>query len=336
MSSDLHKIIETALQKRESYIQAPYTSAFRVINGFLENLPHMVVEVFGKTVVFHDYSMSTELSEKLMPVLRNLLPYLESGVVKKRRSKKPKEQAGRLVFGDKCDSEIVEHGVKYAIDLTMNQDASFYLDTRNLREWLKLNSKDKRVLNTFAYTGSMGISALVGDAKEVIQLDLNRRFLEIGMRSAKLNGFPINESHYHTADFWSRVNQYKTSDKLFDCVILDPPVYSKTTKGTIDVAKNYHKLINKVRPIISDGGYLITVNNALFQSGAEHHSDLEDLCRDGYLEIKELIPVPFDCVGYSEISHGSLPTDPSPYNHSTKITVIGVKKKKLKLKNFEL
>ena len=68
---------------------------------------------------------------------------------------------------------VVEGGVQYAIDLLMNQDASFYLDTRNLRQWLRENLEELRVLNTFAYTGSLGIAAGIGDAKEVIQTDLN-------------------------------------------------------------------------------------------------------------------------------------------------------------------
>ena len=58
------------------------------------------------------------------------------------------------------DRKIKEHGVWYAINLTINRDTSLYLDTRNLRKWLIENLKDKSVLNTFAYTGSFGVAAL--------------------------------------------------------------------------------------------------------------------------------------------------------------------------------
>jgi len=273
-------------------------------------------------VVFHDYNLDDELVNQLIPFIQKHLPWIQTGIIKKRRSKQPKEQAGRIVFGDSCDTKIEENRVWYAVDLTMNQDASFYLDTRELRIWINTHMKRKRVLNTFAYTGSIGIAALVCGASEVIQLDLNRRFLTVAMRSAKLNGFACDISQYQTADFWSRITHYKTIGKCFDCVILDPPVYSKTSKGTIDVTKN-----NKVRPIISDGGYLITINNALFQSGLAHHKDLEALCTDGYLRIESIIPVPVDCIGETEIPKHGLPADPSPYNHATKITVLRVKKR---------
>lgn len=209
----------------------------------------------------------------------------------------------------------------------MNRDSSFYLDTRLLRQWISAHLKGKTVLNTFAYTGSLGIAALVAGATEVTQLDLNRHFLQVAKQSAGLNGRKVDVSFYQIADFWSRINQYKNAGRLFDCVILDPPVYAKTDKGTIDIAKNYNKIINKVRPIIADGGTLITISNALFQSGQDHHSDLLALCEHGYLNLQEIIPVPIDCVGNSGDLATYLPADPAPYNYATKISVLGVKRK---------
>ena len=54
---------------------------------------------------------------------------------------------------------------------------------------------------------------------------------------------------------------------------------------------------------------------------------LESLCQDGYLKIKELIPVPQDFTGYPETRSGHPITDPTPFNHSTKIAVLEVKRK---------
>jgi hypothetical protein len=52
---------------------------------------------------------------------------------------------------------------------------------------------------------------------------------------------------------------------------------------------------------------------------------VEELCKDGYLSIRELIPVPEDFIGYNKV--GKPITSPSPFNHSTKIVVLDVKKK---------
>ena len=334
MSQALMQFVDLALQKRVHLIKEPYNTAFRLINGFTENIPDLMVEVFGKTIVYNDYSTDTgddisKLIDVINPMILKRLPFLVSGIVKHRWSKVPKKRNGEFLFGTELDTFIKENGCLYAIDLTMNRDSSFYLDTKDLRYWLNRNLKNKTVLNTFAYTGSLGIAALCGGAKEVIQLDLNRVFLDVAKRSAKLNGKEAQPQHYQTGDFWSRINQYKKNGLSFDCVILDPPVYSKTQKGIIDIVKNYHKLINKVRPIINHNGYLVTINNALFQSGDDHKAVLDELCKSDYLSIEDIISVPENCIGDARVSKDFLPADPAPYVHSTKITLLKVTRKQI-------
>ena len=69
----------------------------------------------------------------------------------------------------------------------------------------------------------------------------------------------------------------------------------------------------------------MAINNALCVSGKEYMQTLEELCKDGYLKIEELIPVPEHFVGYRQV--GKPITDPAPFNHSTKIAVLKVRRK---------
>jgi 23S rRNA (cytosine1962-C5)-methyltransferase len=180
-------------------------------------------------------------------------------------------------------------------------------------------------LNTFAYTGSFGVAALAGGATRVVQVDRNRRFLDLAKQSYTLNGFQINPKDFLTQDFFPAVSRFKHSQLFFDCVILDPPFFSTTSKGRVDQEKESARLINKVRPLINDGGYLVAINNALYVSGREYMQTLEELSKDGYLEIAELIPVPQNYVGYNILRKPI--TDPAPFNHSTKIALLEVKRK---------
>jgi 23S rRNA (cytosine1962-C5)-methyltransferase len=93
----------------------------------------------------------------------------------------------------------------------------------------------------------------------------------------------------------------------------------------VDQVNESARLINKVRPLIKDGGVLVAINNALYVSGKEYLQTLESLCQDGYLKIRELIPVPEDIKGYDNLNPPI--TDPSPFNHSTKIAILDVKRK---------
>ena len=85
------------------------------------------------------------------------------------------------------------------------------------------------------------------------------------------------------------------------------------------------RLINKIRPLINNGGTLIAINNAVFLSGREYMQRLENVCKDGYLIFRELIPVPEDFIGSNQV--GKPITDPTPFNHSTKIAILDVKRK---------
>ncbi|HZM23877.1 MAG TPA: class I SAM-dependent methyltransferase, partial [Anaerolineales bacterium] len=288
--------------------------------------------LYAGTVIFHNYhpdaTAGIELVKEAEIFLRshNLLAgWLRAGVMKSRNSTSQDERRGKLLFGASPDRKVKEHEVWYAIDLTVNSDTSLYLDTRHLRKWLIEHMKGKRVLNAFAYTGSLGVAALAGGASRVVQLDRNRKFLNLAKESYTLNGFHIHKQDFIAADFFPSIGHFKRTNERFDCVIIDPPFFSTTSKGKVDQARESARLINKVRPLVEDGGYLIAINNALYVSGNEYMQTLEGICEDGYLKIEELIPVPEDFVGYNKT--GIYMTDPTPFNHSTKIAVLKVKRK---------
>jgi 23S rRNA (cytosine1962-C5)-methyltransferase len=318
-----------SVEARSLLFDSAHESAFRLFNGFTEGNPDLVIDLYAATLVFHNYADEAahglSLAEEAKDYLLTQLSWLRAGIIKTRNGKTQEEKRGQLLFGEKPDRKIREHGVWYAIDLTMNRDASFYLDTRNLRQWLIQNMQGKSVLNTFAYTGSLGVAAHAGGASQVVQLDLNRQFLNLAKDSYTLNGFPVQKSDFIVADFFPAVSRLKREGKTLDCVLIDPPFFSTTSRGKVDQVNESARLINKVRPLINDGGTLVAINNALYVSGKDYMQTLESLCKDGYLSIKELIPVPEDMVGYNRVNAPI--TDPSPFNHSTKIAILEVKRK---------
>jgi len=325
--ADVISSLEQAVQTRGQFLNPPHESAFRLFNGFTESYPDLAIDLYARTLVLHNYADDPASSplRAIVEYLRGALGWLNAGILKTRDGKTQAEKRGQLIFGETPDSKINEHGVWYALNLAMNRDASFYLDTRHLRKWLIENMRGKSVLNTFAYTGSLGIAALAGHAERVVQIDLHRQFLNLAKDSYVLNGFPIHNKDFVIQDFFSAIARFKNTKQFFDCVILDPPFFSITSKGKVDLVNESKRLINKVRPLINDSGHLIAINNALYVSGEEYMQTLEDLCRDGYLKIRELIPVPEDCTGYNIVGRPIM--DPSPFNHSTKIAILEVNRK---------
>lgn len=324
--------IQFAVTARSALFDVQHSAALRLFNGFSEGCPGLVIDLYAQTlVIFNQLDKPEELEPLISLIQRWLLaqyPWIRVAISKTRQAAEEQRRRGVLAHGEQADRVISESGVQYAVDLTMNQDASFYLDTRNLRGWLKRSMHGKRILNTFAYTGSLGAAALAGGAARVVQLDLNPRFLSLARQTYALNGFSAHDQDFLTGDFFRQVGRLKGQGALFDCVILDPPFFSVTQSGRVDLAAEHERLINKVRPLIAHNGCLVAVNNALYVSGEDYLGSLKALCSSGYLQLEEIIPVPLDVTGYPETIHDpTFPLDPAPFNHPTKIAVLRVQRK---------
>ncbi len=327
-------LLESALAARADLLVEPYDGAVRLFNGFYEGDPRLVIDLYGRTLLLHNYADRPEELDETITVgimrLRERLPWVRAVIVKSRHAPDIESRQGVLIAMSESatpDRRVREHGVAYAVNLQMNRDASFYPDTRNLRRWIIDHVADKTVLNTFAYTGSLGVAATAGHARRVMQIDRNHAFLNVAKDSYSMNGFPINRTDFQSGDFFTQVGHMKRTGVHFDWVIVDPPFFSETNKGRVDMVHESERVINKVRPLINDGGYLITINNALFVSGVEYMSVLEGLCKDGYLTIEEIIPIPADFTGYDQTRVMQPPEDPAPFNHPTKIAILKVRKK---------
>ena len=334
MGSNLEMLqsrIRGAITARTPMLDARHEGALRLFNGFLEGCPELAVDLYARTAVIYNYARQPEHGlpavQTAMLELNQILPWVQTILAKTRYGLTEQDRRGVILQGEQADRKVRENGVWYALDLTLHSDASLYLDTRTLREWARQNLKGKTVLNTFAYTGSLGVAACAGGASQVIQLDLNRNFLNLAKTSYVLNGFPIERSNFRCGDFFTQIARLRREKASFDCIFLDPPFFSITNQGMVDLNFQSDRLINKVRPLVKDGGLLVVVNNALYVSGKSFLETLEALAQDGYLSLETIIPVPLDFTGFPETRLGQPPADPTPFNHSTKICLLRVRRK---------
>ncbi len=325
--------LEAALAARTPFVEADHRGPFRLFNGHLEGDARFVLDVYARTLVVTLHAERTaNVADDLATVIGRVLgalPWLDTVVVKEREAASDEARRGRIAHqrpgSTGPDRVVEEHGVRYAIDLTMNQDASFYLDTRGLRRWLLDHAAHKTVLNLFAYTGSLGVAARAGGAARVVQTDLNPRFLNVAKASYALNGFPVERRDFQARDFWSFVKGLKLRGERYDIVVLDPPFFSSTRGGTVDLNQGMTPLINKVRPVVTSGGTLAVVNNSLFVPGAAFLQEIEALCEGGWLALDRIVDVPADVAGYPSTRRGEPVADPAPFVHSTKIVLLNVR-----------
>jgi 23S rRNA (cytosine1962-C5)-methyltransferase len=325
------ELVLQSFARRKELLGAERDAAYRLFNGYTEGLPGLVVELYGETLVVSSMA-SSEADEALSPrelveAARGLVPGLRAALFKFRGSLDPELQHGKLYLGTPQDlsRSVRERGIRYALELRRDRDTSFFLDTRELRKVLATELSGKRVLNAFAYTGSLGVAAAAGGAREVVHLDRNKAVLNVAKNSYVLNGLSIVRSNFRAQDFFAATAELRRREELFDCVIVDPPFFSSSPKGRVDLVAESARLLNKARPLVGDGGMLVAVNNALFVSGEAYEGVLAELEKDDYVTLERRISVPRDVIGFSESP--AWPADPTPYDYPTKIAILRVRRK---------
>jgi 23S rRNA (cytosine1962-C5)-methyltransferase len=323
---------DAALEARLPRLSGKHEVALRLFNGYTEGFPRLAVDVYGATLVVYDATApdgSAGLVDAVVARAREKLPWLNAGLCKVRESAVQTLRNGSLLFGEEKQlaRKVREDGVWYAVRLTLNRDSSLYLDTAPLRAWAKASLAGKRVLNTFSYTGSLGAAAKAGGAARVVNTDLNPAFLTVAKDTWALNGWPVARPDFITGDFFDVVGRLKREKQLFDCVFIDPPFFSVTSQGRVDLETDMLRVVNKVRPLVADGGALVLINNGVFVSGATFDETLTAVCGGGYAEVEQRLLVPEDFAGHAGTRTGVLPADPAPWNHSTKVAVLRLRRK---------
>lgn len=332
----LSSLLPAAIDARAALIDAEHHAACRLFNGFVEGLPALALDLYGATLVLHDHSDSKTgdeaLAKEALQIAKEKLPFIQSALWKVRNAENTESRNGVMLLGDEKQlcRRVMEDGVWYALALRRNRDASLYLDTRGLRAWAKATLTGKRVLNTFAYTASLGVAARAGGASEIVNTDLNNAFLTIGRDSWSMNKWPVKRPEFRSGDFFDVIGQLKRERRLFDCVFVDPPLFSVTEQGRVDLVADMERLLNKVRPLIAHEGYLVAVNNAVFVPGSDFQAVLDRICGDGFMTLDRRVDAPLDFVGTDATRVGKPPADPAPFNHSTKMAVLRVNRKDAK------
>ncbi|HMP31103.1 MAG TPA: class I SAM-dependent methyltransferase, partial [Saprospiraceae bacterium] len=82
--------------------------------------------------------------------------------VKSRRSIRSRDDQYTKVQEQKVETVVKEDGLNFKINLSDYLDTGLFLDHRKTRKLVRSQSKDKDILNLFAYTGSFSVYAAAG------------------------------------------------------------------------------------------------------------------------------------------------------------------------------
>jgi 23S rRNA (cytosine1962-C5)-methyltransferase len=249
-------------------------SCYRVYDHDLPEFP-FCIEIYEHNVYVAEYARRHQMSDEehdewmqqSLNVISEVLEVLPENIFLRLRRRKP-GRLGQYQKVGQAQHEFVVHenGLKFFVNLSDYLDTGLFLDHRITREKVKVEAKDKKVLNLFCYTGSFSVYAAAGGAAEIISVDLSKTYLKWAERNMELNGFFLSSSSGVKYKFvHADVKQYLKDlpDNYFDLVVMDPPTFSnsKRMEGFLDIQRDHVELINDCLRAVKPGGVLYFSTN---------------------------------------------------------------------------
>lgn len=266
-----HSRLLSALQMRQAIGIAdnPNNNTYRLVHGEGDNLPGLIIDVYGQTAVMQAHSIGMHLCRK--EIARALVDVMESRishVYYKSETTLPfmtADDMNGFLYGNSDDNIATENGLKFRVDWLKGQKTGFFVDQRENRSLLEHYARGKRVLNMFCYTGGFSFYAMRGGAELVHSVDSSAKAIELTKQNVELN-FPGDARHEAFCEdafkFLEGIGMPKANSQKptasYNLIILDPPAFAKHRGALHNALKGYTRLNQKAFEKIEKGGIIFT------------------------------------------------------------------------------
>lgn len=270
------KKIKKAYDQRIKTIEISSTNnVYRLVHAEGDQMPGFICDIYNKVAIFQFHSIGMwKHKEVFTKIVLELLPL--DVIYDKSEKTLPKiyieefKIQNDYLFQKKeiSNTKVIENGNEFLIDWENGQKTGFFIDQRENRQYLGELAKNKKILNTFCYSGGFSIYALNNGAKEVHSLDSSQKaidLLEDNLSFVK----DFKDNHRSIID--DAKEYMKNLDDQYDIIILDPPAFAKHMKVKHKALQGYKRLNTRAIEQIKPNGVLFTfscsqvIDNNLFR-----------------------------------------------------------------------
>jgi len=277
------------------------TTGYRLVHGENDGLPGLIIDRYADTLVLKLYtpawvphlkdfcealaqvSPSTHLILRLNRSLQKQAEYLYG--LTDGMTLSPQTPPSLILFK--------ENGLTFESDPIHGQKTGFFLDQRDNRARVEKLSKNKSVLNVFAYTGGFSVYAARGGAKQVVSVDISTPAIEAAIRNMAHNKLPASIHETIAEDAFEVLARMESQKRLFDLVILDPPMFAQSEKQIEGALSAYRKLTRLGLSVLRQDGTLVQAScssrvdadsffESIHQSAREAGRKLTEIERTGH------------------------------------------------------
>lgn len=277
--------LERAWDWREKRSVLDRLEAVRVFHGPGEGtgaLSKIAVDRFGPHYWITQWGKESAAKATLNRIAEFLASKEARSVVTLVRPERELPEEAQALFGEVPEEQflVTEEGMRAWIRFKGVRHPGLFLDHLPLRRWLRERARGWRVLNTFAYTGSLSVAAGLGGASHVTTLDLSKATVAWAEENWKLNGLEADRARFIGGDVFEWLPRLKREGVRMDCVILDPPSYSRGKKGDFSTARDLKKLHAMAFDLLEDDGVLATSINSANVSWSKFEAEVLAAARE--------------------------------------------------------
>lgn len=254
-----NKRIASAVKLREELgLLTENSNICRLIHGEGDQLSGLIVDFYNGVAIIQAHAVGMYLvTEQISQALQEVLGDKLKAIYSKSKETLPErlDIENKYVFGS-CEVPHIakEYGHSFSVNWVDGQKTGFFIDQRENRLLLAKYSKNKKILNTFCYSGGFSIYALEAGATEVHSLDSSKKAIELVEQNVELT----NHKNKHESIVADAVKYMNDIESDYDVIILDPPAFAKHKNKRHQAIKAYTRLnANAIRQIKS-GGIIFT------------------------------------------------------------------------------
>ncbi len=251
------RIADAVALRRDLLRLDEVTDAYRVVHSEGDGLSGLVVDRFAETLVIEYFSAGMFRQRDV--IKRCLLEHFPGSAIYAYAEDHVQKQESFdcAVPPMPKPSVIHEHGVQFHAAPGTKHKTGFFADQRDNRKALAAFCDGKRVLDLCCNSGGFAIYAkTVGNAEEVVGVDLDEEILEVAAKNAWLNKVKVK---FVQADIFHWLRDYANNRaEKFDVVILDPAKMTRDREQVIPALKKYLDMNKLAMSAVKPGGILLT------------------------------------------------------------------------------
>lgn len=221
-------------------------------------LEYLTIDWYPPLLLLTSYQpLPASLPEALWQLLEQAAPGRIKALVLQRRDLRP--PTIELLHGSLPTQPLArEAGLSYPLRLDQGLNHGFFPDMARGRQWLRAHSRDRTILNLFAYTCSLSVAALAGGARQVVNLDMSKPALAIGRQAHRLNRLDLRRASFLGHDLFKSFARLEQLGP-FDLVVIDPPAAQGKSFSAV---RDWPRILRRLPGLLHPAGEILACVSA--------------------------------------------------------------------------